>query len=260
MANLHLNFRSDSLMRSVYPVVFLPDYNGWNDVKPPYRTLYFLPGYSGGGLETATFTNFALYSALYGIAIVLVDGENSFYVDDDLRGAKFSEYVGKEIVEATRSLLPLSRRREDTYIGGISMGGYGALINGLRYADTFGKIAMLSPALEMHRRQRENPEKCPIPLGELEGTIGKEAELVGTYKDYLFASKKAITEEKLPNIFLGCGKQDELVIEPCRRYVKAMEDLGHPITFFEKEGLHDHTFWKQALTPLCEFLNGKGGK
>jgi len=260
MANLHLNFRSDSLMRSVYPVVFLPDHNGWNDVKPPYCTLYFLPGYSGGGLETATFTNFSLYSTLYGVAIVLVDGENSFYVDDEQRGAKFSEYVGKEIVEATRQLLPLSHQREDTYIGGISMGGYGALINGLRYSDTFGKIAMLSPALEMHRRQRENPELCPIPLGELEGTIGKEAELEGTYKDYLFASKKAIAEGKLPEIFLGCGRQDELVIAASRRYADAMEKLGHPITFFEKDGLHDHTFWKQALTPLCEFLNGKEGK
>ena len=98
MANLHLNFRSDSISRSVYPVVFLPDYNGWNDCRPPYRTLYFLPGYSGGGLETATFTNFALYSALYGIAIVLVDGENSFYLDDEQRGAMFSQYAGQEIV------------------------------------------------------------------------------------------------------------------------------------------------------------------
>ena len=134
MATLHLNFRSDSISRSVYPVAFLPDYNGFNDVKPPYRTLYFLPGYSGGGLETATFTNFALYSALYGVAIILIDGENSFYLDDDLRGAKFSQYAGKEIVEATRAMLPLSHKREDTYIGGISMGGYGALVNGLRYA------------------------------------------------------------------------------------------------------------------------------
>ena len=99
MANLHINFRSDCLSRSVYPVAFLPDYNGWNDCQPPYRTLYFLPGYSGGGLETAQFTNFAMYAAMYGIAIILVDGENSFYVDDDLRGAKFSQYVGQEIVE-----------------------------------------------------------------------------------------------------------------------------------------------------------------
>ena len=73
-------------------------------------------------------------------------------------------------------------------------------------------------------------------------------------------SKKAIAEGKLPEIFLGCGKQDELVIEPARRYRDFMGEQGHPITYHETDGFHDHTFWKQALTPLCEFLNGKGGK
>lgn len=260
MASLHINFRSDCLSRSVYPVAFLPDYIGWNNCQPPYRTLYFLTGYSGGALETSHFTNLALYAGLYGIAIILIDGENAFYVDDEARGAKYSQFAGQEIVEATRKLLPLSHKREDTFIGGISMGGYGALVNGLRYADTFGRIAMLSPALEMHRRQRENPELCPIPLGELEGAIGKEETLTGTYKDPYFASKKAIAEGKMPEIFLGCGKQDELVIAASRRYKAFMEEQGHPITFYERDGLHDHTFWKQALTPLCEFLNAKGGK
>ena len=262
MANLHLNFRSDSISRSVYPVVFLPDYNGWNDCNPPYRTLYFLPGYSGGGLETATFTNFARYAIEHQIAIVLVDGENSFYVDDEKTGAMFSRYVGQEIVEATRALLPLSHRREDTYIGGISMGGYGALINGLRYSDTFSKIAILSPALEMHRRQRENPELCPIPLGELEGSIGKEESLLGTYKDHVSASRQAVQKGDMPQIFVGCGTEDALVLPACRRYRDMMRELGSPITYYEAEGGHDHTFWKKALTPLCSFLNdeGKGDK
>ena len=255
MANLHLNFRSDSISRSVYPVVFLPDYNGWNDCKPPYRTLYFLPGYSGGGLETATFTNFALFAIKYQIAIVLVDGENSFYVDDEKTGAMFSQYVGSEIVDVTRKMLPLSHRREDTFIGGISMGGYGALINGLRYSETFGKIAMLSPALEMHRRQRENPGLCPISLGELEHTIGREEELEGTYKDHYYASRKAIDEGDMPEIFLACGKGDELVLPACHRYRNMMSAMGHDISYYEAEGLHDHEFWKRAMTPLCRFLN-----
>lgn len=260
MANLYMNFRSDCLSRSVYPVVFLPDYNGWNDCQPPYRTLYFLPGYSGGALETATFTNFALYAMKYGIAIVLVDGENSFYVDDEKRGAMFSQYVGREIVEATRAVLPLSHKREDTFIGGISMGGYGALVNGLRYGDTFSKIAMLSPALELRERCLKDPASCPAPMSELLETLGTEKDYANTYKDYLYASQKVIGEKKLPEIFLGCGKQDELVIDACRRYARVMDALGHPIDVYEPDGLHDHDFWKQAMTPLCEFITKEGGK
>lgn len=260
MANLHINFRSDCLSRSVYPVVFLPDLNGWNDRQPPYPTLYFLPGYSGGALETAHFTNFSMFSMLYGIAIVLVDGENSFYVDDEKRRAMFSQYIGREIVEATRALLPLSGKRADTFIAGISMGGYGALINGLRFSDTFSKIAMLSPALEILKRGRENPDKSPIPLGELLDTIGPEEENANTYKDYLYASRIAIEDGRLPDIFLGCGRQDELSISASKRYAKTMAELGRPIAVYEEDGLHDHEFWKRAMTPLCEFLTGKGGR
>ena len=43
-------------------------------------------------------------------------------------------------------MLPLSTKREDTFIGGISMGGYGALYNGFKYRDTFSKVAAFSPA------------------------------------------------------------------------------------------------------------------
>ena len=61
----------------------------------------------------------------------------------------------------------------------------------------------------------------------------------------------------------GCGQHDELVAAASRRYTAFMGGQGLGSTGAERDGLHDHTFWKQALTPLCEFLNGetaKGGK
>ncbi|NLV59895.1 MAG: hypothetical protein GXY67_14195 [Clostridiales bacterium] len=261
MANLHLNFRSDCLSRSVYPVVFLPDYTGWNERKPPYPTLYFLPGYSGGGLETATFTNFSLFSMVYGIAIVMVDGENSFYVDDEARGALFSQYVGREIVEVTRELLPLSRERDETFIGGISMGGYGALVNGLRFPRTFGKIAMLSPALELTNRDDQPTPGCPVPHGELLATLGRWKQYEGTYKDVRHATQKALEDPaSMPELFLTWGRQDGLVGESCRRYASELREAGAPLALYEAEGGHDHAFWKRALTPCCQFLTGKGGE
>ena len=216
MAIIHMNFRSDCISRSVYPVVFLPDMNGWRDVEPPYPTLYFLPGYSGGGLETAMFTNFLLFSMRFGVAVVLADGENSFYTDDEQRGAMFSRYAGEELVEVTRSVLPLSRRREDTYLGGISMGGYGALINGLRFSKTFSRIAMLSPALGFKREDGEPVPDCPSPKGELMAVFGTWDEYRQSYRDYLYAAEKAAgVPETMPAMFMACGRQDGL-IRPAR--------------------------------------------
>lgn len=257
MATLHMNFRSDSISRSVYPVAFLPDMNGWQDVEPPYPTLYFLPGYSGGGLETAMFTNFALFSMRFGVAIILCDGENSFYTDDEVRGAMFSRYAGEELVEVTRSVLPLSRRREDTFIGGISMGGYGALINGLRFSETFSKIAMLSPAMGFKNEDDKPSPGSPVPEGELLATLGTWAEYRNSYRDYLYAAEQAALEpDKMPELFLACGTSDFL-LPSVKEFAALMHEKRVPLTLYEAEGGHDHTFWKQALTPAFRFLTGK---
>ncbi|NLD84155.1 MAG: hypothetical protein GX637_08320 [Clostridiales bacterium] len=257
MATLHMNFRSDCISRSVYPVVFLPDLNQWRDVEPPYPTLYFLPGYSGGGLETAMFSNFALFAMRYGVAVVLCDGENSFYTDDEQRGALFSQYVGRELVEVTRSVLPLSRRREDTFIGGISMGGYGALINGLRFAERFSKIAMLSPALGFKRADDEAAPDSPSPKGELIATLGTWQEYRGSYRDYQAAAEKAARQGgRMPDMFLACGTSDALYGADAA-FAALMRRLGRPLVWHEAAGGHDHTFWKAALDPLFRFLTGK---
>lgn len=259
MATLHMNFRSDCISRSVYPLVFLPDLNQWRDIEPPYPTLYFLHGYSGGAAETAMFTNIALYAMRYGVAVVLADGENSFYVDDEKRGAMFSRFFGEELVEVTRATLPLSRKREETWIAGISMGGYGALINGLRFSDRFSAVGMLSPALGYKLREDLAPEHCPVPGGELMETLGPWKTFQNSYRDDRNVLRRNLEDGKpVPRLFLAIGRGDALYPESCRFREECLAQGQEP-AWYEAEGGHDHTFWKQAMDPLFQFLTGKEG-
>ena len=252
-----MNFRSGQISRSVYPLIFLPDLNQWRDIDPPYPTLYFLHGYSGGAVETAMFSNIALFAMRYGAAVVLVDGENSFYTDDEKRGANFSRFIGEELVEVTRSVLPLSHRREDTWIAGISMGGYGALINGLRFRETFSRIGMLSPALDFKLQNDEAPENCPVPAGELLETLGPWKSYAGSYRDAQHALVTAAESGRpVPEIFVGIGKSDSLYAGSVRFRAYSRE-AGLEPEWYEAEGGHDHTFWKKAMDPLFRFLTGK---
>ena len=71
-------------------------------------------------------------------------------------------FAEDELVELTRRMFPLSREREDTFIAGLSMGGYGALKCGLRAPETFSKVASLSggldaPLLAKERTTKDNP-------------------------------------------------------------------------------------------------------
>ena len=67
-------------------------------------------------------------------------GENKFYVDNPVSNEMYGTFIGKELVDFTRRSFPLSRNREDTYIGGLSMGGFGSIVNGLQNPETFGAV------------------------------------------------------------------------------------------------------------------------
>ena len=69
-------------------------------------------------------------------------------------------------MDVTREMFPLSHRREDTFLAGLSMGGFGACRNALKYCDTFGKAAILSGALHFY--------EYPVDWVETQGnTIGE---------------------------------------------------------------------------------------
>lgn len=80
------------------------------------------------------------------IAVIMPAGENHFYLNQPGAGFDYQNFIGSELVELTREMFPLSKHREDTYIGGLSMGGFGALNNGLKNPETFGGIIALSSA------------------------------------------------------------------------------------------------------------------
>ena len=93
---LRISFKSQMLGRGVTAHAFLA----------PYPTLYFLPGYSANAEELATLLPLRRFSAEYGVAVIIPDGENSFYTDHPERCALFSSYVGDELVRVTRRMLP----------------------------------------------------------------------------------------------------------------------------------------------------------
>ena len=65
---------------------------------------------------------------------------------DDGFDTRWGEMAGRELVAFTRQMFPLSDQREDTFIGGLSMGGFGALRLGSYYHETFSRIFCLSGA------------------------------------------------------------------------------------------------------------------
>ena len=90
------------------------------------------------------------FARKYNVAIFMPSGENGFYVNHEGTNEHFGDFVGKELMEFVTSRFGLSTKKEDHFVMGISMGGFGALHTGLAYPENFSKIAALSSALILY--------------------------------------------------------------------------------------------------------------
>ena len=255
MSCVKVEFLSKSLRRIVPFTAVIPDdevlVNNMQDYTfspEKYKTLYLLHGYSGNENDWLKGSSIERLAQKYHLAIVMPAGENGFYLDCPRRDSYFGEYIGRELVQYTRHLFPLSDRREDTYIGGLSMGGYGAMRNGLKYYETFSKILSFSGAyieLDLADKQKEDTEVTSKAYQE--DVFGNFSELAESDMDprYLY---KRIREKsgKCPSVFMTCGTEDVL-LNVNRRLKDFFEMFGENICYNESSGGHDWDFWNKYL-------------
>jgi S-formylglutathione hydrolase FrmB len=185
-----------------------------------------------------------------GVAVFCPSGENSFYLDDADGGNNYATFVGQELVDFSRRLFPLSSKKEDTAIAGLSMGGYGALRNGLYYHKTFGAIFAFSSALFIDRMAAMKPgENDGMGNGYayFERWFGSLKDLPGSDKDpYALAKNYAEKHGKLPHMYIACGTQD-MGIASNRDYGKFLKKLPGETLYEEWPGEHNWTFWQAAI-------------
>ena len=261
MALIQASFMSESLTRQVSFNILLPT-DRFGPTMPreePIRTLYLLHGVTGSSQFWLSTAALGGLSARCNLAIVMPDGENHFYTDDEAWfGFRWGEYVGRELVEYTRNIFPLSPRREDTIIGGVSMGGYGAILNGLRYPETFGHIVGVSNALvtrDVNRRADTGSDG--FSRGWFESIFGDRDKVQGGSHDpWAEAEKLRHSGRPLPGIYQAVGTEDFLY--PVNQDFRAhMEKLAWPnYTYEEGPGGHVPEFTLPHLTRGLELACG----
>ena len=253
--------KSHSLQRSADFHVILPYHDGYRDTGRPYPTLYFLPGYSGNAEEIIFTLPLRQMSALYGIAVVIPDGENAFYTDHPERANCMGQYAGDELVRISRRLFPcLSPEREQTFIGGISMGGYGAVVLGLHYRETFSRLALFSPAVEPDRLlsgEKQNVEGT-VPASLFDSLLGGSRVYAASDRlNPVRAVERCVAEGKpLPDFWMCCGEQDLLVGDSCARFRETLLRAGVYLVWETGPGEHDLMYWDRHLESAFRFLAG----
>ena len=173
MASITLSFHSEALERTVPLRALVPLEDA---PRVPMPAMYLLHGLYGSEQDWFQYTRVMLWARAKGLAVFCPAGENGFYVNQADTGEAYMRYVGEELPAFTRRLFPLSSRREDTFIAGLSMGGYGALNAGLTYPETFGKVAALSAALRPWKRMDKPQGGCVQRPAYARALFGQDTE------------------------------------------------------------------------------------
>ena len=267
MALIQVNYLSECLMRTVPVNVILPvdklTFPGMpKREEKPYKTLYLLHGIFGNYTDWVSGTKIQRWAEEKDLAVVMPSGDNMFYVNQEESHNFYGEFIGKELVDMTRKMFPLSRKREDTYIAGLSMGGYGALRNGLKYSETFGCIASLSGAMVVDHIA-ERTDDVPFFIDSrsfarsIFGDLDKAEESDMNPK---WLVKKLKEEGKdIPRIYLTCGLQDSL-LEANREMRDFLKEQGADVTYVEGEGAHEWDFWNRSIKDVLEWLPLEGSQ
>ena len=249
MALLHIDFFSTMLRRSTQMDVILPD--SFADGQERLKTLYLLHGMTDDYTIWQRRTAIERYADAYGIAVVMPDARLSWYTDT-FAGEKYFSFIADEVVEQSRRILPLlSRKKEDTFIAGLSMGGYGALKCALKRTDTFCKAASLSGALDIFGMTKLDP-----PLGTQEyweDIFGPLENIKGSEND-LFAIAEAC--ENRPELLMWCGTEDFLY-NMSVSMGDHLKKLGYRLEYSESSGDHQWKYWDREIVHVLDWMLGR---
>ncbi|GAA2602078.1 alpha/beta hydrolase family protein [Dactylosporangium fulvum] len=253
MALLRCDFFSAALGMSTSMTVLLPESAsgqigmGGSHRTGEFPTLYLLHGLSDDDTTWVRRTSLERYVSELGLAVVMPQVQRSFYADE-VFGRPYWTFVADELPRAARGFFRLSARREDTFVAGLSMGGYGAFKLALRHPDRFAAAASLSGVLDLAGRVKmlSRPEDPRI----WQRIFGDPPAIEGTGDDLLHLLREV---ENPPALYLTCGTED--VLHPSNVVFRdACAAQGVPLTVDFSPGEHEWGFWDAKIRDVLAWL------
>jgi len=260
MANISVRFYSNCLRRFTTFNMYLP--NDIREEEPneseyanrPIKTLFLLHGYTGDAENWVPW----YLADKYNFAVVIPNGENSFWLDGQATGHAFCKFLGEELLGYVQRVFGLAKTKEDTYIMGLSMGGFGALHTALYYPDKFGQVTALSSALLVHdlASLKEGEDYEIANYEYFRECFGDPAKVLESDNNPETLIKKIKAEGKeCPKIYMAIGTEDFL-LENNREFHNFLESEGIEHTYVEDKGQHDMEFWNRYVLKFVPMMFG----
>ena len=239
MAFLKMKFRSMALVREVDVTLVLPlepkfDFTApktitesYQQEEAPYKTLYLLHGFCGDQDDWTRFSNVERYAMEKRLAVIMPAGYNGGYMNHE-ETDQYWTFLTEELPLMVAKTFPISTKREDTFVAGLSMGGYGTLRFSVNYPERFSYAVSLS--MGMRENSIETKDDRDI---------------------YYMLKQQKEAGVTMPKYYICCGTED--LGRPgsenygghggSKRLCEYMQELGMDAEFYDGPGKHEWDFW-----------------
>jgi len=231
----------------------LPDPRAMGGVPVAKRkVLYLLHGLSDDGSAWQRYTSIETLAAAYGLVVVMPSVGRSFYTDQS-NGQRYFSYLTGELPRYLADVFGLTPRREDTFIAGNSMGGYGAFKAALLHPEMYAAAASFSGVLSLEIL-RLNPddrrhEEFALLFGDLDKLSGSE------YDPAVWLQRAAQKPAGVPHLYIAVGRQEDLY--PLSGYFHAAcQSLSVSSEYHEEDGHHDWFLWDRQIRRFLDSILG----
>lgn len=244
MAHLEINLFSKILNRSTDITLILPSDYFQSDFQLEYSKTHYqdkankkmpllilLHGYLGDHHSWCQYTSVERYAEENQIAVVMISGENQYFLNNQY--IRWYDFIEEELKDYLYGNFPISNKREDNFIAGLSMGGYGALFHGLSNPKAYSAIGAFSPATRAANLSKN-------------GMIVENPSLKSLVKK---------NKRDLPNIYLAIGSEDFLLPQN-ENFIKFLEENYIVSTHEIVEGYkHEWRFWDMELNKFMKIIS-----
>lgn len=241
MAFATINYHSLSLKKaSSFNIVFPDD----PKIPPPWSVFYLLHGLSDDHTIWQRRTSIERYVAGLPLVVVMPDGGRGWYTNA-AQGFAYEDDLLKDIIGLVDRTFPVKAERSGRAIGGLSMGGYGAVKLGLKHPEMFASVNSHSGAMSLTLDPKRSKELKP----EFERIFGKTPE--GGPEDP-FAIVERIDHGRMPALLIDCGTEDFL-LDQNRAFHRHLESLHIPHEYHEFPGDHEWGYWDKHVQEAIAF-------
>jgi putative tributyrin esterase len=256
MALINCKFYSVVLSMEVPVYVILPENQGGvreggAPIEGNCPVLYLLHGFSADESDWIRKSGIERYVDNKNIAVVMPSGLNRFYSDAHDGSFNYLKYVSEELPQRMKQFFHISGRREDTFIAGLSMGGYGAFKLALNCPEKYCAAASLSGALDIVDLYEHPVNGHNLWMKSIFGELN---DLKGSVNDLRAVAKQLKTSGKdIPMLYQCCGMED-FIYGNNVKFRDYLKTLNYNWMYEEGPGIHDWNYWDAAIQRVLNWL------